>query len=216
MVVLDDGLPKKSEYRHFTIKHGQGNDDFLSMEEAITRRFAGLQGTTLSVDKLSESSLDQDDVIHKQGRTLQIPDLLLIDGGKGQLSAVMRALESMGIEDRFDVASLAKREEEVFRPGISEPHVIPRGSLSLMLLQVIRDEAHRFAITHHRKKRSASMTASILDEIEGLGSSRKKKLLLSFGSVKALREQSLETLQSLNYLPDNVAHNLYEKLHNES
>lgn len=211
MVVIDDGLPKKSEYRHFTITHGQGNDDFLSMEEAISRRFSAFQGPTLAVEN--------------QGRTLKsdnkskfsiLPDLLLIDGGKGQLSAVMRALETLGLEDRFDVASLAKREEEVFRPGRSEPYVIPKGSLSLMLLQVARDEAHRFAITHHRKKRSSAMTVSILDEVEGLGPSRKKKLLLSFGSVKALREQTYETLQSLAYLPDNVARNLYEQLHQES
>lgn len=196
MVVLDDGLPKKSEYRHFTIEHGQGNDDFLSMEEAITRRFSGY---ALENEKFSI-----------------LPDLLLIDGGKGQLSAVMRALESIGLDDRFDVASLAKREEEVFRPYQSEPHVIPKGSLSLMLLQLIRDEAHRFAITHHRKKRSKAMTESILDEIEGIGPAKKKKLLQSFGSVKALRQQSLETLQSLSYLPDNVARNLFDQLNKES
>ena len=196
MVVLDDGLPKKSDYRHFTIRHGQGNDDFLSMEEAITRRFSGYEKEN---EKFSV-----------------LPDLLLIDGGKGQLSAVMRALESLDLENRFDVASLAKREEEVYRPGESEPYIIPRGSLSLMLLQVIRDEAHRFAITHHRKKRTAAMTVSILDKIEGLGPMRKKKLLQSFGSIKKLREQTLETLQSLSYLPDNVAQDLFNELHKES
>ncbi len=202
MVVLDDGLPKKSDYRHFTITHGQGNDDFLSMEEAITRRFTAFQGRTLEKNKQDSFSV--------------LPDLLLIDGGKGQLSAVMRALTSLGMEDKFDVASLAKREEEVFRPNESLPHVIPVGSLSLMLLQVIRDEAHRFAITHHRKKRTAAMTASILDEVDGLGPSRKKKLLQSFGSIKQLKEQSLETLQSLTYLPDNVARSVYSTLHPES
>ncbi len=196
MVVLDDGLPKKSDYRHFTIQHGQGNDDFLSMEEAITRRFGGYKAAN---DKFST-----------------LPDLLLIDGGKGQLTAVMRALTSLGLEGHFDVASLAKREEEIFKPGESQPYVIPFGSLSLMLLQVIRDEAHRFAITHHRKKRSAAMTASILDEIQGLGPSRKKKLLQSFGSIKQLREQSLETLQSLTYIPDNVARSIYVALHPEN
>ena len=196
MVVLDDGLPKKSEYRHFTINHDQGNDDFLSMEEAITRRFKGYQSE------------------HEKFSVL--PDLLLIDGGKGQLSAVMRALESLGLESRFDVASIAKREEEVFRPGNREPYIIRNGSLALMLLQLVRDEAHRFAITHHRKKRSKSMTASILDDIDGLGTARKKKLLLSFGSIKALREQSLETLQSLNYLPENVAESIFRVLHDQS
>jgi len=196
MVVLDDGLPKKSEYRHFTINHDQGNDDFLSMEEAITRRFKGY--------------------MREDEKFAVLPDLLLIDGGKGQLSAVMRALESLDLDTKFDVISIAKREEEVFKPGISDPYVISKGSLSLMLLQLIRDEAHRFAITHHRNKRSKAMTASILDEIDGLGPARKKKLLLSFGSIKALREQSLETLQSLNYLPMNVAEAIYEALHRES
>lgn len=218
MVVLDDGLPKKSEYRHFTIRHGQGNDDFLSMEEAITRRFRAFQGPTLETES-------EDNEMSVQGGTLEsgvrgkfsiLPDLLLIDGGKGQLSATMRALDQIGISDKIEVASLAKKREEVFRPGSSEPVVIPYGSLSLMLLQLIRDEAHRFAITHHRKKRGASMTASILDEVAGLGPARKVKLLQSFGSIKQLKEQSLETLQSLSYLPDNVANTLYITLHPES
>jgi excinuclease ABC subunit C len=195
MVVLDDGLPKKSEYRHFTIKHNEGNDDFLSMEEAITRRFG--------------AHLAHND------KFAVLPDLLLIDGGKGQLSAAMRALKSLGLEDACEVASLAKRYEEVFRPGESEPHIIPAGSLSLMLLQVVRDEAHRFAITHHRKKRSDTMTRSILDDIAGLGPARKKRLLQSFGSVKELKLQSRETLQSLTYLPDNVANDVYDALHEE-
>ncbi|MFN8015007.1 MAG: excinuclease ABC subunit UvrC [Acidimicrobiia bacterium] len=194
MVVLDDGLPKKSEYRKFVIKHGQGNDDFLSMEEAITRRFAAS---------------------HDDEKFQKLPDLLLIDGGKGQLSSAVRALESLGMDNLFDVASIAKKQEEIFLPGQSDPVVIPKGSLSLMLLQVVRDEAHRFAITHHRSRRGKAMTNSILDEIEGLGPSRKKKLLSSFGSVKRLKEQSLETLQSLSYLPDNVSISLFNKLHDE-
>lgn len=196
MVVLDDGLPKKSDYRHFIIRHGQGNDDFLSMEEAITRRFAGHNETG------DERKL--------------LPDLLLIDGGKGQLSSAMRALESLGLDNAFDVASLAKREEEVFRAGNAEPIIIPKGSLSLMLLQVIRDEAHRFAITHHRKKRGTAMTKSILDEVVGLGPARKKRLLSSFGSVKQLKLASLDNLKSLPYLPENVAEELYQQLHKES
>lgn len=196
MVVLDDGLPKKQDYRHFTIRHDQGNDDFLSMEEAITRRFSGYS---------------------KENKKFAVlPDLLLIDGGKGQLSSAMRALESLGLENRFDVIAIAKKEEELFKPGVYEPYVIPRGSLALMLLQVIRDEAHRFAITHHRKKRTKSMTASILDDVDGLGPARKMKLLQSYGSVKALKEQTLETLQSLSYLPDKVARNLFNMLHEES
>lgn len=195
MVVLDDGLPKKAEYRHFTIKNDRGNDDFLSMEEAVTRRFGAYKSGN---DKFAV-----------------LPDLLLIDGGKGQLSATMRALESLKLGGAFEVASLAKKREEVFRPGTSDPVVIPMGSLSLMLLTLIRDEAHRFAITHHRKRRSDSMTASILDDIAGLGPTRKKRLLQSYGSIKELRQQSLETLQSLTYLPDNVAKEIFATLHED-
>lgn len=195
MVVLDDGLPKKSDYRHFVIKHGQGNNDFLSMEEAITRRFQNYQSDDSSFSVL--------------------PDLLVIDGGKGQLSSAMRALESIGIEDRFDIVSLAKREEEVFVSGNSDPVIIPRNSIALMLLRQIRDESHRFAITHHRAKRTKSMTISLLDDVKGLGESRKKKLLQNFGSIKKLKEQSKETLLSVPYLPENVALNLYDKLHSE-
>ena len=196
LVVLDDGLPKKSHYRHFVINHGQGNNDFLSMEEAITRRFKNYNSNDSSFSIL--------------------PDLLVIDGGKGQLSSTMRALESLQLHNKFDVISLAKREEEVFLPYESVPIIIPSNSLSLMLLRSIRDESHRFAITHHRAKRSKSMTSSILDDISGLGESRKKQLLHSFGSIKKLKEQSLETLQSVPYLPENVALNLYNKLHQQT
>lgn len=195
MVVLDDGLPKKSDYRHFVINHGQGNNDFLSMEEAITRRFKNYES--------------------EDGSFSILPDLLVIDGGKGQLSSATRALESLGLDDRFDIVSLAKKEEEVFVNGQSESIMIPRNSLALMMIRHIRDESHRFAITHHRAKRSKSMTASILDEIRGLGESRRKQLLHSFGSIKNLKEQTKETLMSAPYLPEKVAIELYERLHSE-
>lgn len=195
MVVLDDGLPKKSDYRHFVIKHGQGNNDFLSMEEAITRRFRNYES--------------------EDGSFSVLPDLLVIDGGKGQLSSAMRALESLGLDDRFDIVSLAKKEEEVFVSGQSESIMIPRNSLALMMIRHIRDESHRFAITHHRAKRTKSMTASILDEIPGLGESRRKQLLHSFGSIKKLKEQSKETLISVPYLPEKVAIELFDRLHKE-
>lgn len=139
----------------------------------------------------------------------------VIDGGKGQLSSAVRALESLGLADRFDIVSLAKREEEVFTSGQSESIIIPRNSLSLMMLRLIRDESHRFAITHHRAKRGKSMTQSLLDDIPGLGESRRKQLLHSFGSVKNLKEQSQETLISVPYLPEKVAIELYNKLHED-
>ena len=111
--------------------------------------------------------------------------------------------------------SLAKKEEEVFIKGQSESVMIPRNSLALMLLRLIRDESHRFAITHHRAKRSKSMTLSVLDDVRGLGESRRKQLFHSFGSIKKLREQSKETLMSIPYLPEKVALELYDKLHEE-
>ena len=129
------------------------------------------------------------------------PNLLVIDGGKGQLNVAVRVLEELGLED-ICVVGLAKRFEEVYKPGISDPVRIPRDSEALYLLQQVRDEAHRFAITYHRKLRDKQMTRSVLDDVPGLGPTRRKRLLKEFGSVKKMREQPVESFLELSWLPE--------------
>ena len=174
MVVMEDGLPKRSDYRRFKMRHQDGQDDFASMEEVLTRRF--------------KRYLDERDEGAQSGKRFAYPpNLVLIDGGKGQLGAAVRVLDELGLED-IAVASLAKKFEEVYLPGESEPVRIPRDSEALYLLQQVRDEAHRFAITYHRQLRDKKMTKSVLDDVPGLGPVRKARLLKEFGSVKRLRE----------------------------
>ena len=198
MVVLEDGLPKKSEYRRFKIKGGQGNDDFAAMEQVLTRRL-----TAYLIERERPPS-------EGPGKFSYPPQLLLVDGGKGQLSVAQRVVEELGLADEIPVASLAKRFEEVFVPGQPDPIKIPRQSEALYLLQRIRDEAHRFAITYHRQLRGKRMTTSVLDGIPGLGPTRKKRLVKELGGVTAVKQASLETLQSLSWLPDRVAEAVYE------
>ncbi|MEZ5182868.1 MAG: excinuclease ABC subunit UvrC [Acidimicrobiales bacterium] len=200
MVVMEDGLPKKSEYRRFKIKSGQGNDDFRAMEEVLTRRFTAY---------LAERQLP----IAERGRFQYPPQLLLVDGGKGQLSVAVRVLAELGLDEEIPVASLAKRFEEVFVPGRADPIRVPRQSDGLYLLQRIRDESHRFAITFHRELRAKRMTTSVLDGIPGLGETRKKRLTKELGGVKAVKAASLETLKALSWLPDAVAEAVHEKIH---
>jgi excinuclease ABC subunit C len=169
------------------------------MEEALGRRF--------------RRYLDERDEGARAGRRFAYPpNLLVIDGGKGQLNVAVRVLEELGLED-ISVVGLAKRFEEVYQPGVSDPVRIPRDSEALYLLQQVRDEAHRFAITYHRKLRDQQMTRSVLDDVPGLGPTRRKRLLKEFGSVKRLREQTVETLEALSWLPDRVARELYDHLH---
>src|SRR5207247_1480071 len=141
------------------------------------------------------------------------PQLLMVDGGKGQLSVAIRVVEQLGLAEQIPVASLAKRFEEVFVPGQPDPVRIPRQSEALYLLQRIRDEAHRFAITYHRQLRGKRMTKSALDDVPGLGPGRRKRLLKELGGVAAVRAAPLEDLRALKWLPDKVAEALFEKLH---
>jgi excinuclease ABC subunit C len=157
MVVMEDGLPRKSDYRRFKVRTVPGNDDFAAMEEVLTRRL------TAYIDERAAP------VSERSGKFSYPPQLLLVDGGKGQLNVALRVLEDLGLDEEIPVASLAKRFEEVFVPGLSDPVRIPRGSEALYLLQRIRDEAHRFAITYHRQLRGRGMTTSVLDGIKGLG-----------------------------------------------
>ena len=165
MVVLEDGLPNKREYRRFMVKTVDGNDDYAAMEEVLTRRLT--------------SYLDQRALppAERSGKFAYPPQLLLVDGGKGQLAVAERVVEELGLEDEIPIASLAKRFEEVYLPGREDPVRIPRQSEALYLLQRARDEAHRFANTFHRERRAKRMTASVLDDVPGLGATRKARLV---------------------------------------
>ncbi|MCB9372588.1 MAG: excinuclease ABC subunit UvrC [Microthrixaceae bacterium] len=201
MVVVEDGLPKKSDYRRFKIREVDQNDDFAAMEEVLTRRLTAY---------LAERDKPAGE---RPGRFAYPPQLLVVDGGKGQLSVATRVLEELGLADEIPVASLAKRFEEVYVPGESDPIRIPRQSEALYLLQRLRDEAHRFAISYHRELRGKRMTKSALDDIPGLGPTRKKRLVKELGGVKAVKQADQATLRSLPWLPDKVADAVYDKLH---
>ena len=200
MVVLEDGLPRKQEYRRFKIRGVDGNDDFAAMEEVLTRR-------------LSNYLADRDKPSSEKGRFAYPPQLLLVDGGKGQLGVAVKVLEDLGLSDQIPVASLAKRFEEVYLPGRSDPVEVRRGSEALFLLQRIRDESHRFAITYHRELRGKRMTRSVLDGVPGLGEKRKQRLIKELGGVRAVQTAELSTLEALPWLPDAVARALHDTLH---
>ena len=202
MVVVEDGLAKKSEYRGFKIKTVAGNDDFAAMEEVLRRRF-------------SNYVADRDRPPEEWGKFAYPPQLLLVDGGKGQLSVAVKVLKELGLTDEIPVASLAKQFEEVFIPGRPQSIMLPRQSEALYMLQRIRDESHRFAITYHRQLRDKRMRKSVLDDIAGLGETRKKRLIREVGSVKSIKAATADELKSLRWLPDNVADAIYEKLHDK-
>ena len=204
MVVLEDGLPNKREYRRFKVKDVPGNDDYAAMEEVLTRRLTAY---------LDERDQPLDETRQRPGRFAYPPQLLLVDGGKGQLAVAERVVRSLGLQDEIPIASLAKRFEEVFLPGSSTPVEVPRGSDALFMLQRIRDEAHRFANTFHRELRGKRMTASSLDGIPGLGEARKKKLVQAMGGVNAVKKASLDDLRALSFLPDAVAEAIHAKFH---
>ena len=182
MVVLEDGLPNKREYRRFKV-HVPGNDDYAAMEEVLTRRLTAY---------LVERDRPPVEPGERPGKFAYPPQLLVVDGGKGQLGVAERVVRDLGLEDEIPVAGLAKRFEEVFVPGRSEPVEIPRGSEALFMLQRIRDEAHRFANTFHGERRSKRMTSSVLDGIPGLGETRKKRLVKELGGVNAVKAADLD------------------------
>ncbi len=201
MVVLEDGLPKKSDYRRFKVRTVDGNDDYSAMREVLTRRLEAY---------LSERAKP---VAERTGRFSYPPQLLLVDGGKGQLNVAVEVLEALGLDDEIPVASLAKRFEEVYLPDESEPVRIARQSEALYLLQRIRDEAHRFAITYHRQLRGKRMTSSALDGIAGLGPVRQKRLRKELGGMAGVKAATVEDLLALTWLPDEVARAVYTSLH---
>jgi len=206
MVVFEDGLARKSEYRRFVIRGVEGQNDVASMHEVITRRFRrlldeGFAASTGAADSSTASAAPGDVsgpmlVDPETGRARKFayaPGLVVVDGGPPQVAAAERALSELGIVD-IPVCGLAKRLEEVWLPGQEDPVILPRSSEGLYLLQRIRDEAHRFAIAHHRSRRSKSMVESALDGVPGLGEVRRKTLLKHFGSLKKLRGATVEEL----------------------
>ena len=198
MVVLEDALPRKSEYRRFKIRDVEGNDDFAAMEEVLSRRFQNY------LDERESPSTEATKFAYP-------PQLLVVDGGKGQLGVAVRVLESMGLREEIPVVALAKQFEEVFIPGRGAAIEVPRGSEALYLLQRIRDESHRFAIAYHRQLRNKRMTRSVLDGIAGLGEARRKRLIREFGGVRKVQRATLEDLLALSWLPDGVAVAVHER-----
>ena len=178
MVVMEDGLAKKSDYRRFQVREVPGNDDFAAMEEVLTRRLTAY---------LVERRVPVAERAKTRQKFAYPPQLLVVDGGKGQLNVALRVVEELGLADEIPVAALAKRFEEVFVPGRADPVRIPRQSEALYLLQRIRDEAHRFAIDYHRSLRAKRMTKSVLDDIPGLGPTRRKRLLKEMGGIRAVK-----------------------------
>jgi excinuclease ABC subunit C len=203
MVVFEDGLPRKSEYRRFVIRHVDGQNDVAAMHEVITRRFRRLLDDRRSLvpgtndDGLADDvPLLVDPTTGAPRKFAYAPSLVVVDGGPPQVAAAAKALDELGITD-VALCGLAKRLEEVWLPDSDEPVVLPRTSEGLYLLQRLRDEAHRFAITHHRDRRSKSMVESVLDQVPGLGEVRRKLLLSHFGSLKKLRAATTEEIAAV-------------------
>jgi excinuclease ABC subunit C len=210
MVVFEDGLARKSDYRRFVIRGVEGQNDVASMHEVITRRFRRLLDeqapvlsagpdvvltgpTTPDADAEASGPMLIDPETGRPRKFAYAPGLVVVDGGPPQVAAAVQALTELGITD-IPVCGLAKRLEEVWLPDLEDPVIFPRTSEGLYLLQRIRDEAHRFAITHHRNRRSKSMVESLLDDVPGLGEVRRKTLLKHFGSLKKLRLATVEEL----------------------
>ena len=240
MVVFEDGLPKKSDYRHFRVATVAGNDDYAAMEEVLTRRLTSLLADDRAAADPGTGSVDGSDVpgagdgagdgdgdsagdggggagpvaasLPKR-RFAYPPQLLLLDGGLGQLNVGVRVLERLGLTERIPIASLAKSFEEVYRPGRSEPYRLSRQSEGLYLLQRLRDEAHRFAISYHRTLRGKRMTLGALDGVSGLGPKRRERLIEQFGGLAELRKVSKEELLGVSWLPAEVGASVFERLH---
>jgi excinuclease ABC subunit C len=215
MVVFEGGVAKKSDYRKFAITSTAGQDDFGAIHEALSRRFAredggvgvGAAGDVAPGAEPGASGRPYDPSFEA------VPDLVLIDGGKGQLGAAMAALREAGLDGAVAVISLAKREEEVFVPWSPDPLGLAADDVGLLLLQRVRDEAHRFALGFHRTKRAAQTTMSLLDQLPGIGEKRKKAIVQHFGSPERFLRASREELEAVPGLPGKVAREIYAYVH---
>jgi excinuclease ABC subunit C len=190
MVVFVEGRARKADYRKFKIQYDRGPNDFAMMQEALRRRLRYLRRSTDETDTPVERELAKKEKFNKK------PDLLLIDGGKGQLSAVVEVMEELDMTG-IPVAGLAKEHEWLYLPGSSEPIVLQPNSPALHLVQRLRDEAHRFAVTYHRQRRGKAMTRSALDALSGVGPVRRKRLLTAFGSVAAIKRAGVDEIAAV-------------------
>jgi len=190
LVVFEDGRPKRSDYKRFKIKTVEGANDFASMAEVLTRRFKRLRDGRADAGDGEESE--------RGGGTSwdRVPDLVIVDGGKGQLSAALAVMEALDLV-AIPLVGLAKEREEIFLPGRPDPVILPRGSESLFLVQRIRDEAHRFAITYHRVVRGKKSLHSALDDVPGVGPKRKRELLRAFGSVRGIKAATIDEIAAV-------------------
>ncbi len=204
MVVFEGGFPLRRDFRKFRIKGVEGQDDPAMMAEVLRRRLS-----KLPILRSRQARSENSEGVSVRNSFDKRPDLILLDGGKGQLSAVVPVLEELGLSD-IPLAALAKRLEEVYRPGRGEPVVLPRGSEALYLLQRVRDEAHRYAVEYHRKLRDQRTRRSQLDDIHGVGDVRKRKLLSHYGSIKKIAAASREELEGLPFLDRRSAGHVYE------
>ena len=205
MVVFVQGVPRKSEYRHFIVRSVQGQDDYASMQEVLQRRFRRWQ---MATSDLSPGGGTKGDI---KGWA-KLPGLLIVDGGRGQLGVAVEVLQEFDLLERVPVVGLAKQREEIFLPGRVEPVLLPPRSQGLFLVQAVRDEAHRFAITHHRARRQRMGVASQLDSIPGVGPARRKALLKAFGSLDAIRAATVQQLAAVPGIPRTVAVAIKEHL----
>ena len=210
MVVFEAGRPKNSEYRRFKIKTVEGPNDFASHQEMLRRRFRRQASSEQAANEQQETPIISDDMQAEQPLQHEwtMPDLIIIDGGKGQLSAAMAVLQDLHID--VPTVGLAKENEEIFTPASPDPIILPRSSQGLYMVQRIRDEAHRFGITYHRKLRSDRTFKSVLDEIPGIGPKRKQALMKRYGSVKAISAASIDDLAALNGMTRDAAEKVKE------
>lgn len=203
MVVFEQGVPAKKHYRRFNIKTVVGPNDFDSMQEVLARR---LSRWVSAQEKNDEVGGKADESFSR------LPDLIIVDGGKGQLGRAVTVLAEFGLTDRVKVVGLAEREEEIFRPGISESLMLPRHSQGLYLVQRIRDEAHRFAITAHRAKRTKTGLASTLEKVPGIGPARRKALLKKFGDLEGIANAQIDELMLIKGVDYDLAVKIKESL----
>ncbi|HRV91046.1 MAG TPA: excinuclease ABC subunit UvrC [Anaerolineae bacterium] len=204
MVVFAKGIPRKSDYRRFKIKSVVGQDDFASMQEMLRRRFKRFQDGGYTDPNQIKADSDNSWAL--------LPDLIIIDGGKGQLNAALEVLDEFELRDAVPIVGLAKREEEIFLPGQSEPVILPPKSQGLFLVQRVRDEAHRFGVTYHRNLRGKGAIRSTLDDVDGIGPKRRKALLRQFGSLDGIRAATIEELAAVPGMTRRAAEDLKAQL----